>query len=327
MFKYIFFIFWLAQSANAEDLLSWSNEAPAESIPDSAVLTRHPHIMFRPGAVINAERKTKIGIQIYKATYKFDGHSRRETTANQNANYRNVILLGCSYTLGTGLNNDETFGYFLSQLRKDQNIYNLGIYGAGGNDVLDDFRAFTRFSDISPQGGVVVYTGITDHFERTFCTLNCYRPTYRDWVLKKTNYEFDSNSQELVSRGSFTDSRPLLGPLFSILAAIPLFDSVNIPRDLTNGQIELFVRMLAEMKKLSKKKLNSEFYFTLYPHHYAQWTRIKSELEKQKINYLDLSAMDFAKTTGNKHVILRDGHPSKLANQLYADLLNQKLPK
>lgn len=327
MFKYIFFIFWLSSPVNAENLLIWSNEAPAESISDSDVIARDPFIVFRPGAVTNGERITKSGIQIYKATYKFDNHSRRETTANQKSNYRNIVLLGCSYTLGTGVNNNETFGYFLSQLRKDHNVYNLGIYGAGTNDILDDFRAFTRFSDISPKGGAVVYTGITDHFERTFCTLNCYRPTYRDWVLKKSSYEFDSQSEKLVNHGSFRDSRPIMGPLYSLLAAIPLFDKVNIPRNLTNDQIGLFVRMLAEMKKLSKEKLNSEFYFTFYPQHYVDWPRVKAELDKQQIKYFDLSNVDFAKTTQNKHVILRDGHPSVLANKLFAEILNQNLPK
>lgn len=314
-------------SAAAEDLLIWSNDAPAESISDSDIITRDPFIVFRPGLVTAAERRTKSGILIYKATYKFDAHSRRETATNQNSNYQNILLLGCSYTLGTGLNNDETFGYFLSQMRRQHNVYNLGIYGAGANDVLDDLRAFTRFSDISQKGGVVVYTGITDHLERTFCTLNCYRPTYRDWVLKKSNYEFDFKTEKLINRGSFRDSRPIKGPLFSLLAAVPIFDNVNIPRDLTSGQIELFVRMLAEMKHLSKEKLNSDFYFTFYPQQYAHWPRFKAELEKQQIKYLDLSNADFAKTTGNQHVILRDGHPSKLASQLYAELLNQHLPK
>lgn len=327
MFKYIFFIFWLALSAKAEDLLIWSNEAPAENISDSDVVSREPFLIFRPGAVVNAERKTKSGIQIYRATYKFDSHSRRETTVNQNINYRNIVLLGCSYTLGTGLNNDETFSYFLSQLRKDNNVYNLGIYGAGANDVLDDLRSFARFKDISKAGGVVIYTGITDHFERTFCTLNCYRPTYRDWVKKKSNYEFDSRTEKLVNLGSFTNSRPLKGLIYNLMAAIPLFDKVNIPPEMTGSQLELFVRMLAEMKSISKEKLNSEFYFTFYPQQYEYWPRVQAELEKQQIKYLDLSKVDFAKTTGNRHVIMRDGHPSKLASRLYADVLNQKLPK
>ena len=327
MFKSIFLFFCLAISVKAEDLLTWSNEAPAESIFDSALLTRDPFIIFRPGTVTSAERKTKFGILIYNVTYKFDEYSRRETTTPQNSNYKNIVLLGCSYTLGTGLNNNETFGYMLSQRRKNQNVYNLGIYGAGANDVLDDLRSFKRFSDIAPIGGVVVYTAINDHFERTLCTLNCYRPTYRDWVLKKSNYQFELSSGRLINHGSFLDSRPLQGPLFTALAAIPLFAGMNIPRDLTDRQIELFVRLLAELKEISKAKLKADFYFTLYPQNYLHWPKIKAELEKQKILYLDLSNVDFAKSTDNQHVILRDGHPSKLANSLFAELLDQQLPK
>ena len=192
--------------------------------------------------------------------------------------------------------------------------------------MLDDLRSFNRFADISKVGGVVVYTAISDHFERTFCTLNCYRPTYRDWVLKKSNYEFDPKSSVLINRGSFRSTRLFKGPIFTALAAIPLFDNLNIPRELTDSQIELFVRLLSEMKQISREKLNSDFYFTLYPQMYQHWPRIKAELEKQQIKYLDLSDADFGKVTNYSHVIPRDGHPSKLANSLYAELLNQILP-
>lgn len=149
------------------------------------------------------------------------------------------------------------------------------------------------FADISKVGGIVLYTAISDHFERTLCTLNCYRPTYRDWVLKKSSYKFDRNTSTLINQGSFYDARPVKGPIFSLLAAIPLFDNVNIPPELTDDQIELYVRVVAEMKRISREKLNS----------------------------------DFRKVPADKLVILRDGHPSALANSFFANLLDQKLPK
>lgn len=52
------------------------------------------------------------------------------------------------------------------------------------------------------------------------------------------------------------------------------------------------------MKQLSKEKLNSDFYFTFYPQQYGHWPRIKAELGKQQIKYLDLSNVNFAKPLG-----------------------------
>ena len=306
---------------------SWSNDSESEKIEDSQVVTKDPFIIFKPDFTINTQRKTKSGILIYKAKYTFDAKSRRYTHGQKNPNNKNIIALGCSFTLGTGVNDQETFPFYLSELRKDYSIYNLGIYGAGANDILDDLRSFKRFEDISHKGGFVLHTAIFDHIERSLCTLNCYRVTYRDWVLKKSNYVYDEKNNILINKGSFAASRPAKGLVFQLLAGISLFDKINVPRELTNEQIEHYVRMLSEMKRISQEKLNSDFYFTFYPNFYEKWDRIKKSLEKHQIKYIDLSNIDFKEATDKRNVILLDGHPTKLANYLYASLLHQQLPK
>lgn len=306
---------------------NWSPDSDAEKILDNEVLTRDPFIIFKPDHSVIAERKTKSGIVIYKARYTFDSKSRRYVPTKSREQKKNIIALGCSFTLGTGLNDDETFPFYLSELRSGYNVYNLGIYGAGANDILDDLKLFKRFEDISGRGGIVIYSAIVDHIERSLCTLNCYRQTYRDWVLKKTNYEYDKKNKVLINKGSFATSRPIKGPLFSAIASFGLFDKINIPPELTDEQIDNYVIILAEIKKLSREKLNSEFYFTLYPDHYEHWERIKKSLEKHNIKYLDLSNIDFKKATDRRQTIILDGHPTKLANHLFANLLHHQLPK
>lgn len=306
---------------------NWSNDSESEKVEDFQIVTKDPFIVFKPDITIETQRKTISGILIYKAKYSFDVKSRRKTATQKNPNYKNIIALGCSFTLGTGVNDHETFPFYLSEIRKDYNIYNLGIYGAGANDVLDDLKSFKRYEDISQKGGVVVYTAIFDHIERSLCTLNCYRATYRDWVLKKSNYEYDEKNNNLINKGSFATSRPVKGPVFQLLAGISLFDKINIPRELTDEQIEHFVRMLSEMKKISQEKLHADFYFTFYPNFYEKWDRIKRTLEKYQIKYLDLSNVDFKEATDKRNAILLDGHPTKLANYLFANLLHQQLPK
>ncbi|MGZ3691125.1 MAG: hypothetical protein ACXVAX_06465 [Pseudobdellovibrio sp.] len=307
----------------------WTNDAEPEQVPDSKLVTRDPVLVFKPNVTIEAERKTNYGVSIYKTKYTIDAFSRRliENKKEDIENKRNLIFLGCSFTFGTGVADDENFPYYMSQYRPNFNVYNLGIYGAGANDILDDLRSFSRFKDISKTGGVVVYTAIFDHIERSICNTNCYGKTYRDWVLKKSNYQYDPENQVLVNRGSFQESRPITSMIYGLLSKIGLIDSINIPSKLSDEQIELYVMMISEMKKTAKDKFNADFYFTFYPGYYNEWERIKPFLKKYNIKYLDLSKMDLKESSGNRHAIILDGHPTKLAHYLYASILNYQLPK
>lgn len=313
-------------SEMGERAFQGSSDASSEVVDDRFLLSRDPFMVFKPNSRVETARKTKSGVNIYDTVYTFDAYSRRLTTTDYDQKRQNIILLGCSYTLGTGVGDSETFASYLASLRKNFNVYNMGIYSAGTNDVLDDLRAYKRFSDISKSGGVMVYTGIPDHFERTLCTLNCYRSPYRDSVLKKSNYFFDEKNWVLINKGSFNSTRPLQGPLFSLIGRISLFDKFNFPSALTDQQIDLFMKFLVEMKEIARNKFNSDFYFTFYPDQYENWPRIKSALQYYKISYLDFSEINLKAETGNRSVILLDGHPTKLAHYLFANLLHQSLP-
>jgi hypothetical protein len=305
-----------------------SSDDKPEILPDSKLLMKTPFSLFKPNQAVEAERKTNSGDKIYKTTYTIDGLSRRLTENTPGDTKRNAIFLGCSFTFGTGLADDETFPYYFSKYRPNFNVYNLGIDGAGANDILDDLKSFKRFSDISKNEGLVVYTAIFDHIERSVCNLSCYGKTYRDWVLGKSNYQYDPETQSMVNTGTFENSRPVTSMIFSVLSKIGLIDSIMIPTKYSDDQLELYVMMVAEMKKIAKEKLNSDFYFVFYPGTYGDdWDRIKPLLKKYSVKYLDLSKMDFKTATGGRHSIILDGHPTKLSNYLYASLINYQLPK
>lgn len=306
----------------------WSTDANAESLDDQQLITRDPYIQFKPHAMVMAQRKTKSGIELYKKFYSFDAKGRRSIGMDIRPNRKNFIALGCSFTLGTGLNDNETFPYYFTLGHsRGLNVFNMGIYGAGANDILDDLKSFKRFEDIPKTGGIVLYTALYDHIERSLCTLNCYRNTYKGWVLKKSNYEYDSKNKTMVNKGSFADSRPIKGLLFNALASISLFDKLNIPPELTDSQIEQYVLMLVEMKKIVKEKIGADFYFTFYPGYYEYWDRIKAKLDKYQIKYFDLSDIDLKNVTDQRHAIILDGHPTKLASYLYANIIGKRLPQ
>jgi hypothetical protein len=187
----------------------WTSDADDEQISEVNYLSKEPYPIYKPNVTIEAQRKTQAGLLIYKNKYTIDAFSRR-LIANQielASSKRNVVFLGCSFTFGTGVADDENFPFYFSKYRTNFNVYNLGIYKAGANDILDDLRLNKRLSDISKNGGLVVYTAIYDHIERSVCNYSCYGKSYRDWVLKKSNYQYDPASKSLLNRGSFEESR------------------------------------------------------------------------------------------------------------------------
>lgn len=308
-----------------------TSEDKPEALAESKLLFKTPFTVFKPNVTVDAERKTVAGQTIYKTKYGIDSYSRRvveNAPAANGESKRNALFLGCSFTFGTGVADDETFPYYFSKYRPNFNVYNFGIDGAGANDVLDDLKSFKRFSDISKSEGLVVYTAINDHIERSVCNISCYGKSYRDWVLGKSNYQYDPESQSMVNVGSFENSRPVTTMIFGVLNKIGLIDSINFPTKYSNEQLESYVMMVAEMKKISKEKFNSDFYFVFYPGNYGDdWERIKPILKKYSIKFLDLSKMDFKAATGGRHSIILDGHPTKLSHYLYASLIHHQLPK
>ncbi len=307
----------------------WSSEAEAETVSDRKLISREPYIIYKPNSLIEVERKTNTGLLIYKNKYTIDELSRRFVAVKQEEkeSKRNLIFLGCSFTFGTGVSDDENFPYYFSKYRPHFNVYNMGIDAAGANDIVDDLRSFNRFKDIPKTGGLVVYTALYEHIERSVCNLSCYTNSRSKSILKKSHYQYDSNSQTLVNRGSFYQSQPITSIIYNILSKIGLIESIHIPFKLTDEQIELYVLMVEEMKKTAKEKFKADFFFTMYPGYYENWDRIKPFLKKHNIRYLDLSKMDFKTATNQRQSIVYDGHPTPLANYLYASLIHYQLPK
>lgn len=289
-----------------------------------------PYPRFKPSRRLRASRETFDGFKIYDSIYSIDELSRRKTPPLQKKDQsQNILLLGCSYTFGTGLQDNQTFAAFLSQKQARSRVLNFGIYGAGANDILDDLlRAEdSRFKDIKPTAGYTIYTALYDHLERSTCTLKCLKPTYKSWVFDKSNYIVDEKFQRPIRVGSFQESRPYLNKFYEILSLSSVLEyfHINIPPRYTDRQIENYVLLIKEMERITTEKFKTEFYFTFYPGTYFEWPRIQFFLKKHNIKYFDFSMIDFSSLTQNRQNIVFDGHPTVLSNVLYAELLNQAL--
>ena len=74
-----------------------------------------------------------------------------------------ILLLGCSFTYGEGLKDNETFSYKLSKLTK-RPVYNYGLRGLGLQEAI--YLILKNHIQIKEPPEYIIYTYIGDHEER-----------------------------------------------------------------------------------------------------------------------------------------------------------------
>lgn len=295
-------------------------------VPD--ILKMENQINLIPNVKSISTAKSSItGTTIYKVQVTIDEYGRRYTPKPP-LNHSNILFFGDSFTFGEGVNDEETYPYFVSKRRPESAIYNLGVPGMGLNDILYDleYGDLVRYKDISKRKTLSVYTYMNDHLNRFFCSMNCYQEG-QQWILKKANYDRNLNFQ-----GTFAQSNSIKIWLYKFLAKSELlkFLGVNWPIRFSDDHFDIFARAILKLKKLSAEKFGSEeFYFVFYPRDtsliYARG--LIPYLKKYNIKYIIYEGIDFDLIKDNIDSIPLDHHPTPMAQYLTAYLLDRDLPK
>lgn len=276
---------------------------------------------------ISIAKSSKTQFELYKVNVTTDSFGRRKTPIFNSAT-KNLLFFGDSFTFGEGVNDNETFPFFISLRRPLFAVYNYGVPGLGLNDILHQLENLKNknFDDVKKQKTIVVYTYMNDHLARFFCTMDCYRDG-KQWLLKKPMYD-----QHLKFLGNFEDENSLKSKIFKGLATSKLlqFLNINFPLRFSDEQFDLFVRAVLKVRSLSSERFNVEdFYFVFYPRDtsllYAD--KLIPLLEKNKIKYLIYNNIDFNELGNNIDSIPLDRHPTAMAQYLTAYLLDRDLPK
>ena len=110
-------------------------------------------------------------LSYYKSNYfkdYFKINEFRKVSESKNSKYPSIILMGCSFTYGNGLNNEETFSSQLSHYT-NYTVYNLGLDGASIRESLYLLRTPAILNQlISDKKAVkyVIFTFIDDQMVR-----------------------------------------------------------------------------------------------------------------------------------------------------------------
>lgn len=87
---------------------------------------------------------------------------------------RNIVFIGCSYTYGTGVNNDQPVPFYLQTLIKNSKAHNLAISEYGPNEDLESVLNIKKLlaNDLPLKNPIGIYVYFDDHINRSSFNLS-----------------------------------------------------------------------------------------------------------------------------------------------------------
>ena len=270
--------------------------------PREFIKQNSPHYSF-PVKFDYNQIDEKVKTKVYKA---------------KNSKKRPVVTIGCSYTEGNGLDENQTFAYKLNKLT-NRTTYNRGVSGSGPQLVYRQLSD-ENFKKEIPDAEYVIYTFIHNHLHRQFQTLFC-------------PYTSDINLKYTLENGNLTEtSSPFWFMYWSFLVKtylewkiVPQFEN-----EIKNNY-QLFNKILqSSVDEMHKKYPNSKFVLVEFPQSslcipkdgfeedIKKYEEELTEEQIKKIEEMGIIYINASKLAGHKFCDKRyrlpDGdHPSEVA--------------
>ena len=243
-----------------------------------------------PDARIAAKKvNRKSGDLVYDVVYSTDSLSRRIVPGRKADQHPAglIIYLGCSYTFGEGVNDDETMPFDVSQLAPDYVPYNYGFRGYGPQQMLAKLQSSALTQEVERTGhAIAVYTFMNDHVRRAIGAM-------RDMSFA-SHHPYYSLDQEdtLVRHGSFASGRPMTTLLYRVLSRSQTLDFFKADwPSVTDADVRFTARIIAESQRLFREQfVSDEFYVLIYPGASRYGDLLVPYLAQAGIKYLDYSA-------------------------------------
>lgn len=236
---------------------------------------------------------------------------------------RHLFLNGCSWTYGAGVDGTRTFAAHLEEKLESFRVVNMGARGGSPNEALYIWRNFSWEQVYPEKQGHLIYTLISDHFERVTRTWR-----YLHWAPPFTPV-YDENLAHFAPSFEFLDYK-----------VAKFMRSMDIDK--------WWLRLTSHFNKGDPEKFNSVIvrylrgikaaYLKRFPQgrFVVTWMNITSPSLSPNETASFLKALEAAgieywlpppelKQPRNNYTIPRDGHPSELAHEEYAQFLLQNL--
>jgi len=269
------------------------------------------------------------GTIIYNTTQSREKYGRRIFGQIYKINNPHVILFGCSFVNGDGLNDNETLSYFLYKEIPEYNIYNYGISGSGPQKMLDLLKSNKLPQEVFSSKGYFFYVFTNIHIYRAIGstvspdTIRKYTALNKDenWF----SYIINRNGtlEKIDSSDEIIRIRNLVYRIFLLIKQHSYFlrlNNIDLPFNSVKKGAELTYKIIAASKSEYEKQFNGTFYVVLHPiSGDIETQNLIQLLKKNNISYIYYSINGSL----DEYEIPQDLHPNAKLNRLLAERLAQ----
>ncbi|MCR4662286.1 MAG: hypothetical protein K5622_00170 [Endomicrobiaceae bacterium] len=247
--------------------------------------------------------------KIFDVYYSSYSNGFRYTEGNEKST-DTYVFLGCSFTFGDGLNDDETLPYYFSELYDfEKNVLNCGQKGHSSNTALNilNNKIFLLFMDEKSKIKHCFYSLMQDHIYRNFRVL-CNEPS-DCYILKDKKYVITNT----------------LVKFKCLFARSYIFRKVFLPvidEKFRQYYEDYLINSLEEINKIIEEKYNSKFTIIVWPEYYGD-----TFIDKLKETNLDLIFLPEYFDSEEDYRIKYDLHPTAKANKEIAEILYNHINK
>ncbi len=283
---------------------------------------KHPRIGYAllPNQTLNVRASRGENV-IYEATYTSNAEGRRITPEHPDAKTA-ILLFGCSFTFGHGVNDIEAMPWQLGEmLGADYQVYNFGYSGYGTHNMLAIIES--ALPDLHKYDKIQTYfISIEDHPRR---------------IAGASNWNADNPYYKVI------DGKAVYSGTFSQLPPLP-WDNEPLTWIKDSAIYRFYRKPLSELfGPINNEKTRLELFraliltgaediHKLYPQNTSTvliWPAVSHSPFAEKIQFLakDIPVIDMEPWLPNfsndidKYSIVGDGHPNPLNNSIVATKL------
>ncbi len=326
----------IAMSASVKKYVPNMDPEIAKQVADEgpSVSDREPYDFFhniyhKHNLTYNLKRFTaKTKTPIYNTTVHFDEFGGRVVPGRSKTASEQFVFIGCSFTFGEGVEDENSYPAYFQKLRPNVQVYNLGMAGNTITSHLFEltYHSEARFKKLKIKNGTMIYLFIDDHLPRVIAPLSTVSGE-RSWIWQKHFYDWD-DQKGAVYKGKHFERR-VRQWVYKFFESFYLVGFLGLEYPSMRGDyaIQLFVDMVKKTKELAMTKANiKKFYFVFQPSISSIGSpELDKALREAGIDVLDLRLAESYYMFNKNFELVLDHHPSALGNELTARLLDKKL--
>lgn len=246
--------------------------------------------------------KVKLG---YKLIKKFD-YDKFKTEMKRpvymNSKKRPLLFMGCSYTYGWGLNNDQLLSTKMAKLT-NRTSYNRGIAASGAQHIYYQLNRYDFYKEV-PDAEYIIYTFIYDHISRLYKHQLAF-------------FGLETNLRYKVKNGKLEEVKPLFLPMYSLYTVRRIQYGIE-KKEVANREqsFDFFLITMKESLKLARKHYKNVKFVILTYQDPSNETLTEQEFESlRKAGFIVIDAEELVghELTSQKYRIEDGDHPSEKA--------------